>query len=487
MSRIRILVFIVFLGLSPVGSAHDVEYPAVVVNTDIGLDDAVALALILQSPDLDVRAIVACEGAAGGLRAVEHLERMLIFFNRTDVTLYAPASCALPSPVPEFRSFVETSVAAALPEPQASFHREFSPDAFSSERTPITIIALGPLTNIATALELRPELIKNIRTILIAGRPESERNWNLRYNISAYEQLRSSGVRMTFIAADKSTSGKPDAWSMEELRFGAGTSVGEAFLQRLFANPIVRKHYLERFREFSDELTVLYLADQSVFWDREGIGTSVPNNRSALAELFTRIIDQGRQRKDRVVLVSGSLPDEILQSDVRERKAGIVAKNGESEWFAQLLMNELHEHLGAYSIIGVKMGLRAAELLNAPQSGMKIVSRSPARPPFSCLNDGLIVATGCTPGRMLFRHEPGGAWQTITAEFEYNGRRIAVSLKPEYQERVKSRFESILANARTEDHEYWDAVRAFGLEIWENWHRRDIFEVQETASEAAKQ
>ncbi len=48
------------------------------------------------------------------------------------------------------------------------------------------------------------------------------------------------------------------------------------------------------------------------------------------------------------------------------------------------------------------MGLRAAELLNAPPHAMTIVSSAPPTQPVSCLNDGLLVATGSTPGRGLF-------------------------------------------------------------------------------------
>jgi hypothetical protein len=124
------------------------------------------------------------------------------------------------------------------------------------------------------------------------------------------------------------------------------------------------------------------------------------------------------------------------------------------------------------------MGLRAAELLNAPQHGMQIVSYVAPRPPASCLNDGLIVATGCTPGRIRFKHEPR-ADEPIEAAFEYNGRRIVLRLKPAYRERVRTRFAELLEKHTLDDHEYWHGVRAIGLDVWENWHRRDLFETVE--------
>jgi pyrimidine-specific ribonucleoside hydrolase len=195
------------------------------------------------------------------------------------------------------------------------------------------------------------------------------------------------------------------------------------------------------------------------------------------------LIADGRQDKQRVVFVGGTLPDNIFQQDVRERKAHIIANNGQTEWFAQLLLNELHQHLGAYSIVGVKMGLRAAELLNAPQHAMMVVSHVPPCPPTSCLNDGIIVSTGCTPGRGLFT-QAAGRPDAVEVSFEYNDRRITLALKTEYCEKISAGIAALLDKYTLEDHEYWQGVRELGLDIWENWHRRDLFEIIQTPAES---
>ena len=103
-----------------------------------------------------------------------------------------------------------------------------------------------------------------------------------------------------------------------------------------------------------------------------------PEDGSAVAAAITDALSRGRQRKDRVVFIDGPLPARVLAARRAGPAGAILANNGPDEWFAQLLLNELHEHLGAYSIIGVKMGLRAAELLNAPQHSMTIISAAPA-------------------------------------------------------------------------------------------------------------
>ena len=480
----QLSVFMLCLAVSAV--AHDVGAEGkVVIDTDMGIDDAVALALALQDPHMDISAIVFAEGAAGETRGYSNLGRMAALFNRSDIKLYGKGETTQSTP-PQFRDFAERSVADALTDvTQKLAILPFAPEAYTAGDSHVVVLALGPLTNIAQAMKERPEIREKIALIVCAGDSEPEKNWNLRFNLEAFKAVKASGVKLEFIDGDDKAARKPDAWKEGELKFGPRTSIGEEFVRRMLEQPAVRAHYLERFATFSDELVVMFAADHSLFWDAKQNHVWRPNDRASLNETFTKLLTEGRQGKDRVVLIPGTLPDEILQPDLRARKAEIVAKNGETEWFAQLLLNELHEHLGAYSIIGVKMGLRAAELLNAPQHEMMITSYTPGRPPFSCMNDGMIVSTGCTPGRMLFRHEPVTEPGPVSAMFEYNGRRLVLSLKPEYQAKVKSRFEEILSKSSEVDHDYWHEVRDFGLEIWEDWSRREIFDVNDVTRKAA--
>ena len=142
-------------------------------------------------------------------------------------------------------------------------------------------------------------------------------------------------------------------------------------------------------------------------------------------------------------------------------------------------MNELHDHLGAYSIIGVKMGLRAAELLNAPPHGLKVTSHVKPGPPLSCLNDGVIVATGSTPGRNLYFQGPIDETCAQVA-FSYQGKTVNLTLKTEYQQQVRQHIQNLLKDYTIDDPEYWDGVRRKGFDIWENWHRLDLFEISES-------
>ncbi|MCG3180901.1 MAG: Pyrimidine-specific ribonucleoside hydrolase RihA [Phycisphaerae bacterium] len=454
--------------------------PAVVIDTDLGLDDAATLALALQSPDMELAGVVAADGACSAEQAARLLARLLDRFNRGDVPLYA-AAMGDRAAAPKFRPFVERALAAALDasgptsRPDDVRARPIRPDSYLDPDGKSVVLALGPLTNLAAALKAQPAMAARIERIVIPGPPDPVRNWNIARDAAAWAVVRESKAPIVFIEPN-SQAVKPQAWAAGEWTLGPLTSAGECFLRDLLGEAEVRKHYVTGLAQFYDELAWLYLVAPGRFdvQTRDGVQVATPRADADIAALFVHELCEGRQHRDPVLLVDPVLPAASLQPDVRERMARIIAANGRAEWFAQLVMNELHEHLGAYSIIGVKMGLRAAELLNAPQHGMKVVTHVPPGPPVSCLNDGVIVATGSTPGRALFAQGTPAAGR-VSVTFSYNGRSVTLTLKDEYRRRIAGRIAELLKEHTLEDAAYWAGVRSMGLEIWETWHRRDLF------------
>lgn len=485
LSRIAffLLIFSWFwLGSAAVGADDEATAPPVVIETDMGIDDAMALALALQHPHLNVAAVLATEGVAEPKQAVEQLGRLLFLFNRSDVIRYAANEAIPEGPAPSFRPTARNVLNAVLAGPAYPAISHFSSDAYVSARGKTTVLALGPLTQLAGAIATHPELKQKIARIVITGEPDPERNWNLQRDVQALNRLRDSGVTLVFVAS-AGRSRKPAAWLEQGIDGTQKTSLGEGFFRALLAVPGAGEHYVRRLSELQDELAVLYLIRPDRFEARYD-GVMMPRQNDDLSREMIRMLSDGRQLKERVVFADAPFPSSVFREDVGPRVEKIRIKNGEDEWFSMLLMNELHDHLGAYSIIGVKMGLRAAELLNAPPHSMNIVSFSPAEQPLSCLNDGLIVSTGSTPGRGLFRHDPGPPG-TVRAAFTFNGRRVVLALKAEYARRIRGVIESLVSQHGLEDPDYWEGVRTFGMDIWENWHRRELFEVFNTSDSSA--
>jgi inosine-uridine nucleoside N-ribohydrolase len=465
---------IVLVGAGLPCSAHENEQRnPVVIDTDLGVDDAIALAMALQNPDLDIAALVVTEGVASPSSAVTFLAGFLDFFNRTEIVVYRGPDATITA-IPECRRRAQSMLAAAFPESPEVSAEPFSPTAYVVDGRRTTIAVLGPLTQVAAAFAARPELVEQVARVVVSCNPEDQTSWNCAVDPGAVSSLRSCGVNLVFVRAN-SVAAKPPDWFSADLTAARPTALGEAFVVRLLEDPDDLGHYVNGLRHFHDELVVLYLERPELFQE---VSPDIvqPRPGADIAGAVASQLAHGRQGKERVVLIDGALPADILQNDVRERRNAILANNGEDEWFAQLLLNELHEHLGAYSIIGVKMGLRAAELLNAPQHSMEIVSFAAPSQPVSCLNDGLMVATGSTPGRNLFRRVAGPAG-TVEAAFSFNGSTITLRLKEKYKEQIRVAIADLLSRYTLEDAGYWEGVRELGLDIWEKWHRIDIFEV----------
>jgi inosine-uridine nucleoside N-ribohydrolase/formylmethanofuran dehydrogenase subunit E len=456
-----------------VAQAHDVFQPgAVVIDTDMGLDDTVALALALQHPHLDLQGLVVTPGAMGSEQAATYAERLLSQFNRSDVDVFLSPATATTA-----RTQAANYVGPALNDEVPKRRRPATPAAYVGDRAQTTVVALGPLTTLAAALHEDPSIASRIRRIVIAGLPERRRNWNLQLDPDAYDIVRESGIDLSFVAPGKGAV-KPSDWNLGRENYGPGTSVGERFLRVLLSRNATREHYLDMLDRFTDELPILYLARPQLFSHAHDTnGTLTPSDDATLLAYLRRALLTGRQARTRTIFKDGPLPAAALRPEIAAVQQRVIEKHGETEWFAQLLLNETHQHVGAYSIIGVKMGLHAAELLNAPQHGMQVVARTPPQPPVCCLNDGVIVATGCTPGRALFRLEPSTEPGATSVTFRYNGREVTLRLKPAYQQQIRTKIRSLLDKYSLEDDAYWAGVEQFATKAWEDWHRSEIFEL----------
>lgn len=175
------------------------------------------------------------------------------------------------------------------------------------------------------------------------------------------------------------------------------------------------------------------------------------------------------------VLRSFDLPFDLYADDVQSIVGDAVERFGEREWKAVLLTNEIHGHLGIYSTIGAKMGLRACELLGdpGPDSQVSIISHAGSRPPVSCLNDGLQTSTGATVGHGLFQ-VADTAVPYPEATFICKDKSLTLRLKEEYRSQIES---DIRTGVERFGHSpaYWAYVRSLAIRYWSGWDRREIF------------
>ena len=155
---------------------------------------------------------------------------------------------------------------------------------------------------------------------------------------------------------------------------------------------------------------------------------------------------------------------------MRESAAQIISRHGLEEWKAAVLTSELHRHLGTYSIVGAKMGLRARERFNVALDELRVESHAGLKPPLSCLNDGLQTATGASLGRGTIS-VPTNVPPACEAIFRYGERRLRLSLKPEFARRIAEDMAALEKKHGGLTPSYFQEVRIVSLKHWLNFDR----------------
>ncbi len=147
----------------------------IVIDTDPGIDDAVAILLALGSPELDVKALVAVAGNAA-LPVTERNARALVeLAERRDLPVFAGRDRPLRQPPQDaIEAHGEGDLGALhLPEPTIPLCPGGVDFLIRSVREAppgtVTWCALGPLTNIAAAFIEAPDIAANLGELVIMG------------------------------------------------------------------------------------------------------------------------------------------------------------------------------------------------------------------------------------------------------------------------------------------------------------------------------
>lgn len=184
---------------------------------------------------------------------------------------------------------------------------------------------------------------------------------------------------------------------------------------------------------------------------------------------------------DRPFLVLKALPSEA--SSYRSRagelvRAGIPERFGHEEWAAVVLTNEVHQHVGIYTILGAKMGVRAREILEAPTRAVNVIVETGSLPPMSCAVDGLQVSLGSTLAQDLI-HVRSVAHPQVAGVFEYKGHRVRLSLKPEFQKHVDDTISAAVKECGDLTPAYFERVEVASYRVWAEFDRSAIFVEEE--------
>lgn len=163
--------------LSHAQDSQSVDKTPVVIDTDMALDDWMAILYLLQHPAVEVLAVsVTGAGEAHCEPGVQHALDLLALGSSPET----PVACGSESPTegdhafPDWlRDSVDTLAGLTLdPNPVTPFDGtavDLLISTIQGSPEKVTLITLGPLTNVAEALEVEPLLIENLEMIYVMG------------------------------------------------------------------------------------------------------------------------------------------------------------------------------------------------------------------------------------------------------------------------------------------------------------------------------
>ncbi len=218
----------------------------IIIDTDPGQDDAVAILLALASPELDVLGITAVAGNVPLPLTQKNALKICELAGKPETKVYAGAPRPLVRPlVTAEHVHGKTGLdGPELPEPTMRLEDENAVDfivatLMAQALGTVTLCPLGPLTNIALALVREPAIASRIERIVLMGggyfeqgnvTPSAE--FNIYVDPHAADVVFRSGVPITMMPLDVTHKALTTRARVEAIR-ALGNKVGKATAEML--------------------------------------------------------------------------------------------------------------------------------------------------------------------------------------------------------------------------------------------------------------
>lgn len=331
-------------GSSPTPSASTGPTP-VIVDTDMGADDVMALLYLLRDPSVTVEAIVVSgTGLAHSTAGAQVASNLLDALGVDDVPLGLggdtplAGSRAFPA---DWRSGTDAGYGLALTP--APFSPQAGVDLLSatirSSATPVTILTLGPLTDLGQALSADPSLAAKIARIHASGGAISvpgnvgaeggdpaatTAEWNLWIDPSADDIVFRSGIPITLVPLD-ATGQLPLTPAFQEVLAEDHAAAGADIVYEL----LTRSASLLAGNKFWDQLATVVLTDPSV---------------ATFAEARVKVVTDGAAGGSLVQDASGTPVTYAASPDARRFESSFLAglRRGDPRTDPFILAGTLH-------------------------------------------------------------------------------------------------------------------------------------------------
>ena len=190
--------------------------PSIIIDTDPGIDDVTALLMALRSPDLTILGITTVGGNARLAHTTRNTLRILEYAGRPDIPVFKGSARPLRGAFSYAYHFHgPAGLTARLPLPRTSSSPlsavDFLAKALRDAPGQVTLVTLGPLTNIARLLQQRPAVSGWIKELVVMGGlftasgnsgPLKTAEFNVYNDPEAAQLVLSAGIPTTVVPLD---------------------------------------------------------------------------------------------------------------------------------------------------------------------------------------------------------------------------------------------------------------------------------------------
>lgn len=222
---------------------------ALIVDTDAGSDDLMAIAFLLTRPDVRIEAVTISNGLAHVPKGAANVLRLLALAGHSDIPVYlgsvTPLRKAAEFPA-EWRRVSDELPGVHLPNagraPETMGAADFLVRRLRAGASRVLILALGPLTNLAQAFQRAPAAAQRIDRLMIMGgafrtpgnlgdgglyKTQNKRaEWNIFVDSLAARIVFRSGAKIELVPLDATSKVPVNMAFLEEVRKKATSRLG---------------------------------------------------------------------------------------------------------------------------------------------------------------------------------------------------------------------------------------------------------------------